>query len=47
MLLTATSVTNMRVIQKRYYYANITFIDEQIGRVIKALKEKKVCMIMP
>ena len=25
---------------KRYYYANITFIDEQIGRVIKALKEK-------
>ena len=25
---------------KRYYYANITFIDEQIGRVVKALKEK-------
>ncbi len=25
---------------KRYYYANITFIDEQIGRVVKALKDK-------
>lgn len=25
---------------KRHYYANITFIDEQIGRVIQALKDK-------
>lgn len=25
---------------KRHYYANITFIDEQIGRVIQTLKEK-------
>ena len=25
---------------KRYYYANITFIDEQIGRVLQTLKDK-------
>ena len=25
---------------KRYYYANITFIDEQIGRVLQSLKDK-------
>ena len=25
---------------KRHYYANITFIDEQIGRIIQTLKEK-------
>lgn len=25
---------------RRYYYANITFIDEQIGRIIQGLKEK-------
>ena len=25
---------------KRHYYANITFIDEQIGRIVQALKDK-------
>ena len=25
---------------KRHYYANITFIDEQIGRIVQALKAK-------
>ena len=25
---------------RRYYYANVTFIDEEIGKVIKTLKEK-------
>lgn len=25
---------------KRYYYANITFIDQQIGRIIESLKER-------
>ena len=25
---------------RRHYYANITFIDEQIGRIIQTLKEK-------
>lgn len=27
---------------KRYYYANITFIDEEIGKIIKALKDKNM-----
>lgn len=25
---------------RRHYYANITFIDDQIGKIIAALKEK-------
>ena len=33
------SVTNM---QKTHYYANVTFIDEEIGKVIKTLKEKGI-----
>ena len=27
---------------RRYYYANVTFIDEEIGKVIKTLKEKGI-----
>ena len=27
---------------KRYYYANITFVDEEIGKIIHALKEKNM-----
>lgn len=27
---------------KKHYYANITFIDEEIGRIIKALKDKGI-----
>lgn len=27
---------------RRYYYANITFIDDQVGDIIKALKEKNM-----
>ena len=27
---------------RRHYYANVTFIDEEIGKVIKTLKEKGI-----
>ena len=32
--------TEYAVNSRRHYYANITFIDDQVGQIIKALKEK-------
>ena len=31
---------------RRHYYANITFIDDQVGQIIQTLKDK-VCTTMP